>query len=183
MSLSHAVRVFLNTLFPYRKDAETVASLDPTTIENIHHVHMVDDVVALLPYNDERVRACVHELKYHDNERAAHLLGTVVNTYVRTLPGSQIVLIPIPLSHERHQSRGYNQCTRIAQRGARGVSVTVAENVLTRTRDTVPQTTLSKSARRKNVAHAFAISTCMINGSCVIVNGGPMNASWLERRL
>ena len=63
-------------------------------------------------------------------------------------------LIPMPLSRQRLQERGYNQTLVLA----RALDATkVSHQVLLRTIDSPPQRTLSRSERLRAVHHAYAV--------------------------
>jgi len=156
--VTHPLRAFLEMLFPHRPDAQTVASLEQDTLQHLMHERDARGVVSLLPFADERVRACIHEVKYHENERAAALLGSVLSAHIDTLPATEVVCIPIPLSITRRAQRGHNQCTLIARHAAKRSTATVVSSVLIRTRDTKTQTALNGRERHKNVAGAFALT-------------------------
>jgi ComF family protein len=64
------------------------------------------------------------------------------------------MLLPMPLSSERLQERGFNQALLLAK--ALAPSKTKA-GLLLRIRDTPPQSSLSRSARLNNVLQAFAM--------------------------
>ncbi len=66
--------------------------------------------------------------------------------------------IPVPLHPLRLRKRGYNQAARIAGALAKKMDLPLAENLLLRTRDTRPQVGLSRRARLKNLAGAFAVT-------------------------
>ncbi len=64
------------------------------------------------------------------------------------------VLLPMPLSRQRLQERGFNQALLLAR--ALAPDKTRAQ-VLLRVRDTPAQSSLSRAARLTNVQHAFAV--------------------------
>lgn len=74
-------------------------------------------------------------------------------------------LIPLPLANERLAQRGFNQSLLLAQHlitwlsleGPRSASPRIDSTALVRTRHTAQQRTLSRSARVRNVANAFAL--------------------------
>ena len=69
------------------------------------------------------------------------------------------VVVPIPLSSKRLQSRGFNQAWLLTRALARQ-AVTSARpdaRLLLRVRDTQPQTSLSRDARLANVKDAFQV--------------------------
>ncbi|MES2190386.1 MAG: ComF family protein [Pseudomonadota bacterium] len=67
------------------------------------------------------------------------------------------LIIPMPLSAERLQSRGFNQAWELASALARlsGSPASADARLLLRTRDTRPQTELKREARLANVKGAF----------------------------
>jgi ComF family protein len=64
-------------------------------------------------------------------------------------------LVPIPLHSRRLRARGFNPALQVTRELARMTRAPV-RHVLVRTRDTSSQTGLARSARRRNVAGAFA---------------------------
>ncbi len=68
-------------------------------------------------------------------------------------------LMPIPLSAERLQSRGFNQAWELARALARqsGTSARADARLLLRIRNTPPQTQLKREARLRNVRGAFVV--------------------------
>jgi ComF family protein len=64
------------------------------------------------------------------------------------------LLLPMPLSRQRLQERGFNQALLLARALAPGKT---RAQVLLRIRDTPAQSSLSRAARLSNVQHAFAV--------------------------
>lgn len=110
--------------------------------------------VALLPYRDSVVKACVIEAKFHGSERAFALLAEALASY---LPNEKpLVLVPVPLSAKRRRERGYNQAEEIARRVLETLPhAALMPDALARIRDTVPQTSLGGAKRRENMHDAF----------------------------
>lgn len=122
-----------------------------------------DGRIFLLPYAVPLVRGAILEAKFRGSEHAETLLAGVLAEYLRDWHADQAayepraaVLVPIPLSHERRAVRGYNQAERIAARALSQVPEIRLELLLARTRDTVPQTSLGRRARLRNLEGAFA---------------------------
>lgn len=72
----------------------------------------------------------------------------------RETPG---LLLPVPLSAERLQERGYNQAWEITRRLARALRTQADPALLLRIRDTPHQLTLAPERREANVRGAFAV--------------------------
>lgn len=64
------------------------------------------------------------------------------------------LLLPMPLSRQRLQQRGYNQALALARQLAPAKTVT---GLLLRLRDTPPQSALPRAERLRNVRGAFAV--------------------------
>lgn len=78
------------------------------------------------------------------------------------------MIVPVPLSPQRLQERGFNQAAEIARPLARALDIPLAIDSLVRARNTLPQSRLPWRARRGNVRQAFA---CLhdLTGKTVIV--------------
>lgn len=158
------IRFILDLLFPLNK---VQTQIQNATLESIgafvRPKHIDEHIVALLPYRRSLVRACIIEAKFKDNERAQQLLADVLADYLcewsvehGALSSSTLVLVPVPLAASRLAMRGYNQAERIARRAAHTLpNVYLDTDLLTRIRDTAPQTSLSGTERRSNLEGAF----------------------------
>lgn len=112
-----------------------------------------------LVYEDD-VRLAVHALKFGGRERIAHVLGTLAaEAWVR--PGKlegYAAVIPVPLSSKRRRERGFNQAELIARAVVKHAAIPIRRRLLVKKRDCPPQTGLSASARRRNVASVYRAS-------------------------
>jgi ComF family protein len=68
------------------------------------------------------------------------------------------VVTPVPLHARRLRERGFSPAALLARAAARELRVPFAPTLLVRLRDTPSQTVLTRAARRRNVAGAFAAS-------------------------
>jgi ComF family protein len=144
---------WLNELLPPRPTYRLTKNL---TDEHLRQLvpRLTTTGAALLPFADPRVRALVHECKYHRNQHAAQLLATCLRQYLGALPVPHRV-VPIPLSRWRRLARGYNQVTWVTTVAAAGLPHLVDTRSLRRVRHTTPQTKLKRADRRTNMAGAF----------------------------
>ena len=67
------------------------------------------------------------------------------------------MLVPVPLHRSRLLARRYNQSALLVQALSKASGVPAAVDLMVRTRRTPSQGRLSASARRRNVAGAFAV--------------------------
>lgn len=135
--------------------------------------------VALLSFSDSRVRAALHEAKYHGNERAFMYLGAALADFLPDYmtdfslahvgrQTSNMYIVPVPLGKIRQKERGFNQVHEVAKHALRNLSdeVRLPEGSLTsafvldtklliRTRETPTQVALQRAERERNMRGAF----------------------------
>ena len=103
------------------------------------------------------VRRVQHALKYGGRPSLGLGLGRVLGRAVARAGPAPDAVAAVPLSRLRRLERGYNQAAALAEGVADALGVPAGE-LLVRTRATRAQSTLSASARRANVAGAFALA-------------------------
>jgi ComF family protein len=97
----------------------------------------------------------VVDLKYRGRSSLGFDLGRRAATELRgELPVVDAV-VPVPLGRRRRRQRGYNQAESIAAGVALALGVRLRIDFIRRRRETDPQTTLARGARRQNVRGAF----------------------------
>jgi ComF family protein len=162
------LRAMRAALFPLREtegrvsettDNALFAAMSPVTIP-----HETEHLVALLPYKHPLVSALIIEAKYHGNQKAFTLLGSVLAEYLASFVAEEDAyesrafhLVPIPLGALRQKERGYNQVERIvtATLSVLHIPGKPSSHVLERIRETESQTHLTRDARLENVHGAF----------------------------
>ncbi|MBE9551184.1 MAG: ComF family protein [Proteobacteria bacterium] len=109
-------------------------------------------------YDGALVKA-IHIFKYGKKTRLAEPLGLLVcETFFRFWDRESIdLIIPVPLHIQRLRQRGFNQAALLCSRWADRNGITYDARVLKRQKKTLPQTTLTKKERRKNIRGAFAL--------------------------
>lgn len=163
------LRQCLQWVFPERDDHKVVRELDIKDLW-VHLQPRTDGrLVTLLPFSAPGVRSLIHEAKFHQNERAFRLLGTVLERYLKSVEAGAVI-IPVPLSAKRRKERGCNQVEEVVKRALRDLDhVRMSADALYRARDTKPQTSLSRRDRLNNVAGAFAVCEANLRDVRVIL--------------
>ncbi len=88
---------------------------------------------------------------------AEAVASTLMAELAARVPGAAPTLVvPVPLHPRRLRERGFNPAALLARCAARAIGARHAPVLLARLRDTPSQTGLSRNARRRNVAGAFA---------------------------
>lgn len=115
---------------------------------------------AVVRYEDP-VSHLLHRLKYTADTSTLPALAQVIEPFVVTMahdfqPETDRV-VPVPLFPARLKKRGLNQSLLLARLFFPEAFDSLLVDVLIRTCDTLPQTTLNGAARRKNLRDAFAV--------------------------
>lgn len=158
-TLARLLEGLIDLVLPRKDTARLVGDASPETLGSLSAPTLLPSgAVYLLPYRHRAVRAAILEAKFHRNERAFQLLGSVLADYLGTVAEdarpfgvAPFILVPVPLGERRRRERGYNQVEETARRG--GIPV---EPALLRIRETAPQTSLPRGARLANMEGAFA---------------------------
>jgi ComF family protein len=90
------------------------------------------------------------------------------------------LVLAVPLSFERESERGFNQSLEIARRYARLTGSQLAERALLKVRHTVPQQSLARDARRRNVRGAFSVSGEMHGRHVAVIDDVMTTGSTLD---
>ena len=153
------LRYLLDFLFPPRADEKAVRDLSPDEFVALVSPRLVPETrpgtVILLSFGDARVRAAIHEAKYHGSAHAFELLAAALAEYLRDADDvghRKSYIIPVPLGKMRRKERGFNQVEEIAKRLG---GATVDATLLERTRETVSQVSLQREKREENMRGAF----------------------------
>ncbi len=117
--------------------------------------HGLDDCLAAVDF-DAPWSALIARYKFAPEPGLARLFAGLMlrDERIRTLIASADIVIPLPLSPERLEERGFNQAFELAKHVAKDK---LAAHALIKTRDTLPQRTLDKAARQRNIANAFSL--------------------------
>lgn len=114
----------------------------------------------------------IKELKYKGNPEMANYLGTVMGESLMELEflkSHQVVLIPVPMSPEKREKRGYNQTEEIAKGISKVCGYEIQDNLLERTVMRDSQTRMNRVSRFENMQGVFRFNSC---GFGERINGG-----------
>lgn len=155
---------WLDFLFPPRVDERILRDVSIDDFLTLIAPQLISETrpetVALLPFSDPRVRAAIHEAKYHGSTHAFTLLAAILVEYLRDSDDvgrgtSHMYLVPVPLGKERRKERGFNQVTEVVIRTAEMLGGAVDATLLARTRETASQVSLPREKREENMQGAF----------------------------
>jgi ComF family protein len=114
---------------------------------------------------ENELRGLIHLMKYDGMTPIAKRLGERLAAPVAALPiepGTDVLVVPVPLYRTKRRRRGFNHAERIAtalarelRRSEKAHRWTMARGVLRRQRPTESQSRLSPQGRRRNLRGAF----------------------------
>jgi competence protein ComFC len=101
----------------------------------------------------------IHALKYNGKYTVASLLGQMMANHIKEAewPLQNAVLLPVPLSPNRLQKRGYNQSMLIAKAISDSLCIPISNDIIYRIRNTESQTRKDRLERLQNMTDAFGI--------------------------
>lgn len=144
--------LILDVIFPPR-ETELALRKHNSSPSILYIPGIYQDCMYLAKYQTPLINAVIVENKYHHNARAVAFLAQLLTIWLEQNQNINATFIPIPLSTERSRERGYNQVTEILKKVSPPVKI--AEKILTRKQNTVPQATLKRSERLSNMKNAF----------------------------
>lgn len=132
--------------------------------------HLFTKGRSLYVYGGE-VRESIGRFKFHGRREYADFYGRDI---VRHL-GSFInrcgadIIIPVPISKEKMERRGYNQAGLLADRISSFSGIPVESSLVTRIRNTPPMKELTRTERMKNLKGAFKIGAIDVKCRNVLI--------------
>lgn len=162
----------VNQLFPPSPDAHIVETLREAEMMSLYAHTLIDGVSTLSMYKDARIRALIHEAKFHRNGKAFAHLSLLFSQYCVTSPHPIDIIVPVPLSGLRLRARGYNQVHEVLKKATLPTSATIHSSIVVRKVHTRPQTELARSKRLVNVRDAFGVahaSAHLISGKHIML--------------
>jgi ComF family protein len=142
----------------------------PTPLPNVHCGACLAGLTefdlgrSALRFNDD-LRRVIHNFKYNDRVSLARPLGRALRRCLEVEPFEADLVVPVPLHRKRERQRGFNQAALLAARLNRPVDL----NVLRRSKNSLSQTGLTRTERKRNVRGAFECPR-RIRGSVLIVD-------------
>jgi ComF family protein len=136
----------------------------------ITHPPPLDTCLAALPYAYPW-SGLIADFKFHQHPGWANQFALLMRSapWVEPALDAADLVVPLPLSAQRLQERGYNQALLLARALE---PAKVASDVLLRILHTAPQSTLARKERLHSLQHAFAIDplrAAQLRGKRVVV--------------
>ena len=105
------------------------------------------------------IRKCLLDYKFNE---LGYLYKTFSEIIIKNKKISRFIkkydiIIPVPVHKKRKKQRGYNQTELIARKVAKELGITFENNVLLKTKNTKPQSTLNKEDRMLNAKGVYTV--------------------------
>jgi ComF family protein len=137
-------------------------------VEKLLPKKQFDQLITVSPYQWP-VDSWVRQLKYHGRFELVNLLSLLLfqqwkkvmqhNTETLEYFSPPLLLLSVPIHLKKWQHRGFNQAHLLAESFADKVKIPYFPNALTRTHNNISQAGQTGISRRKNLRHAFELST------------------------
>ncbi|MEI9747821.1 DNA utilization protein GntX [Moellerella wisconsensis] len=118
-------------------------------------------LIAVTPYIAP-LRNLIQQYKFHPHPQLSHTLARLfvlhwLHGYRQLKWNKPNIIIGIPLHRRRRWQRGFDQVNQIGELIAKWLNIEYSSELLTRSRDTLTQTTLNRTQRQRNLQHAFSL--------------------------
>lgn len=134
---------------------------DGKTCKNCRRKTKLNGLYFAVSYQNKLVQKIITQFKYEPFlvKELAKPLASLILTHFYLLDKkpnfSDFIIIPIPLLKKRLKQRGFNQAEELAKELSKNLELPLINNILTKTKETLPQVELSKEKRRENIKGAF----------------------------
>ena len=117
------------------------------------------------------IEKAVPKIKFGRQIELARFFGCILGSNLYDVGLSADLIVPVPLSRERLEERGFNQASEIAYPVSKFCNIRFADDCLIRIRDTKRQSEIrDKNLRANNVSGAFGVSELWdVTGMTVII--------------
>lgn len=126
---------------------------------------ILDGLFSAVSYNNFIIKKIIAQFKYEPFIKdLADVLSFLIIHHLNSeggvflLKSEDMVLTAIPTSEKRRRFRGFNPPEEIAKKLSLSLQIPLADNVLLKIKDNLPQVELSKEERKKNVKGAFVFN-------------------------
>ena len=151
---------------------ECLKSIKPTKGEGAFEgTEFLSYLIAPLYYNG-KTRKLIKNLKFYGEFKSAEVLYEIFKSLPEETPHllDFDMVIPVPLSRQRDNERGYNQAELIAKSIADVLCLPLYANALKKIRNTDRQSNMSKIERLTNIKDAFSVNDNVTQKRIILVD-------------
>lgn len=127
------------------------------------------DVYSCFNY-EEQIKTLIHSYKFfHKRDLCVHFGSFLYKYFVSILKEEKYIIVYVPSHKNRLKKRGFNHIKLIAEEFSKLSNIPVAENVLIKTKETIPQYELKYNERKENIKGSFGINFPDYKGEKIII--------------
>lgn len=115
------------------------------------------------------IRKAIHQLKYQNDIAVGRFLSAWLYDLLAGKDWEFDMVVPVPLSTDKLEVRGYNQAARLAKPLARLIHKSYQPLAMSRVRETKSQVGLNIQSRHDNVRDAFRGSPAIVRGRSILL--------------
>jgi competence protein ComFC len=119
--------------------------------------YKIDGLIYSVVYQDKPVKKLIYSLKYLGYTQVADIIALIMSQTLKHMRQTNITLVPIPLSTQKLNIRGFNQAKLIAT-GIKNFINCETVDLLVRSKNTKSQASLKRIERRENIKDAFKLA-------------------------
>ena len=112
---------------------------------------------------DDVIRDLILDIKFRSRRRTAQGLGHILAEAAEGWNISGDYIVPIPMHFSKKRARGFNQAAILAHPFSKANRIPIAEGMIKRVKNTVPQSGLTAPAREQNLSGAFILNVKKYN--------------------
>ena len=154
--------------------AACMRSIRSAPIPNTVSSEFLRNISACRVY-DGTIKKCIHQLKFCGKRSMTRVFCKLIRDHFYKNITNQYpvdIVLPVPISPERRRKRGFNQARLIAETLPPNLRRLTSYSNLVKTRNTPPQTGLTRKERMQNLKDAFAIkpSFNLVNKKILLID-------------
>ena len=143
-------------------ESNIIDRLDQCSIDKVYIAYQFEDVI----------QSIIHAIKYRKMTRLGIVTGRhsaeILKPYLEQT--EEKIFIPVPLHPMRQKERGYNQSQFITEGIKKITGGRILKHCLTRSKNTVSQTSLNREERQLNIDRAFHVRNAKdISGKTILL--------------
>ncbi len=131
--------------------------------------HIYDSGLALYDYTS--VNKTIYRYKYSGRPEYATFLGREMARHLGPgiLAWKPDVIMPVPLHKKKQRVRGFNQAALLAKEVANALEIPYRDDIIERSRNTIPMKELGADERQINLKNAFLLRDNDVKLKCVVI--------------
>ena len=115
--------------------------------------------IYIFEYKD-KIRDLILDYKFNEKSYLYKLFSKIIikSEKICGILKKYDIIIPVPIHKKRKKQRGYNQSELIAKEIAKNINIEYRNDIIEKTKNNLPQSSLTKEQRKENVQNVYKIN-------------------------